>query len=155
MKKIIAFAGATLLASCASAPPAYDFDKSAMISRDYDTVWSAVSEFFTSNNIQIKTIEKDSGVVYAERINQAPRTPGMIGDVANCGNPGLETAYNQAVQLNVFAKSQGGATRMTVNATMSEMRCSRGVLGGLDCHTVACNSTGRLETSLIEFVRKS
>lgn len=151
MKKKLYAAAAILVAGCASAPATYNFDNSAMIAKSYDDTWSSISRFFTSNNIQIKTIEKDSGLIYAERSTQRPSTPGKIGDIGDCGSPGMDISQVNTVQLNVFAQEAGPQqTEVTVNTTMTETRCF-----GQTCHTVTCNSTGRLERNLIEYVRSS
>lgn len=69
---LLATLGAAL-ASCATAPEVYDFPKSRVVPEGKDAVWERVVEFFAANNLSIKTIEKDSGIVAAERMITSPR----------------------------------------------------------------------------------
>ena len=55
-----------LLSGCATVPATYDFDSKKIYNNHKDFVWEGVMNFFAKNNIQIRTIEKASGLIYAE-----------------------------------------------------------------------------------------
>ncbi len=59
---------AILLIGCSTAMQTYQFEKSRTYSASPDQVWEGVMQYFTANNIQIKTLERESGVVYAEMV---------------------------------------------------------------------------------------
>lgn len=129
--------GLTVAAGCASGPQTHTFEKSAVIDRPYESTWGALMQWFTSGQVQIKTIDKSSGVIYAER--------GLAGDdIADCGKRGIATAVARPMSMNLFIQSMGAdKTRVTVNVSVSETR-------KFDTNTwqAPCNSTGRLEQQI-------
>lgn len=142
---LLAALGAAL-ASCATAPEVYDFPKSRVVPDGKDAVWERVVEFFAANNLSIKTIEKDSGIVAAERMITSPRGDGTVAAWASCGAAPLEVPVRQAVDLNVFVKPQGAGTQVTVNTRITEMR----QFANDPLVTVTCNSNGTLERMVLD-----
>ncbi|ADK99408.1 hypothetical protein [Brevundimonas subvibrioides] len=136
------------IAACATAPATYAVTNTRVLPDSKDVVWERAVEFFAMNNLSIKTIEKDSGIIAAERMIGSPSRGGMIGTWASCGSELLMLPVAQSVDLNVFVRSvPAGGTSITVNTDFTETRtfdASR--------TTVNCNSTGVLETSILDSV---
>ncbi len=150
MKKIIkaatAVAGLACLSACATAPATYSVNNSRVVPEGKDVVWERVVEYFASNNLSIKTIEKDSGLIAAERMIGTPRQGGDLAGWASCGSSALEIAVAQSVDLNVFVRPASGGTNVTVNTNFTERR----QMGQYPATTVTCNSNGKLETRLLD-----
>lgn len=145
-RRLLMFSCVSLLSACATSPTHYEFSRSRVVPDSKDVVWERVVEFFAANNLAIKTIEKDSGIVAAERLFPgAPTTKGMILDWASCGHAPLETPIRQSVDLNVFVRPQAGGTNVTVNTQFQEVRNFLDETG-----TYECNSTGRLENMILD-----
>lgn len=128
------------VASCASPPKTTVFDKSRTYDLSKDAVWEDLLSFFTSNNIQIKTIEKDSGVIYAER-------SGVDASMADCGQVPLAAEMVRSGTLNVFVRPAGSKTQVTVNSDFKIVR-----MFDNQTYTAPCNSTGLLEKSILESI---
>lgn len=144
MKNVmIAAIGALSLAGCATAPLVVPVERSVETTKTKDQVWTNLIEFFASNNISIKTIEKDSGIVYAERTFSGT---GGMREWADCGANMMAPPIRQTMDLNVFVREAGPSTspktNVTVNARFSETRQSAwdNSLANTDC-----NSLGVLE----------
>jgi hypothetical protein len=128
------------LMSCATPPKQAIFDKTKTFDMSKDAVWEDLLSFFTSNNIQIKTIEKDSGVIYAER-------SGVDATMADCGDVPLAVEVLRSGTLNVFVRSVGSKTQVTVN---SDFKVTR--MFDNQTYVQPCNSTGLLEKSILESI---
>lgn len=138
---------AALLAGCVTPPKPTAFDNSVTISRSKDAVWESLIGYFTANNIQVKTIEKDSGVIYAERM----AFDTGIGDLADCGKSAFEVDVGSTVGLNVFARSiSASVTEVTVNAQFQVARMFDG-----QTRSYPCLSKGRLEAEILAAISGS
>lgn len=131
----------TLTSGCATPPQQRPIQNSETYNTDFDVTWAHLMQFFTMNNIQVKTIEKASGVVYAERV---------LLDVdyklaADCGSPGLFAIQSTTVGLNVFVVPDAQRTKVTVNTTFTQVRAL-----GQNVVTVPCVSTGDLEKQILQ-----
>lgn len=142
MKKtnIAALAACLLAVSCATPPTQRSIENSRTFAVSKDQAWEALLSYFTSNNIQIKTIEKDSGVIYAER---------ALSDasMADCGAVPLAQEMSRPASLNVFVRETGDGVQVTVNAQFEVTRMFDGTTW-----TDACFSTGLLERQLLTAV---
>jgi hypothetical protein len=137
----IAIAG-ILLSSCVEAPKETAFKNGETYNISKDEAWSRLLAFFTSQNIQVKTIEKDSGVIYAERSSADPT-------LADCGKGGLAADVNRTGTVNVFVLEKGPQqTQVTVNTDFSIMRQFDGqpIVG-------QCKSKGILERMILDSIR--
>ncbi len=124
---------------CVSPPKTYDVQNSATVSDAYDVVWARLMQWFTSSQVQIKTIDRASGVIYAERASVAGT------DYADCGSPGIAVTVSRPIAMNVFVQPVNGQqTRVTVNVTVTETRRFDTSVFAVDC-----NSTGRLERQIL------
>lgn len=141
MKKFITLPAILfLLAACATAPQQTAFANSRFYDMPFDEAWEGVISFFTANGIQIRTIEKASGLIYAE---QALSDPAF----ADCGSGGLAIDIENLTSFNIFVREDGGRTSVTVNADFKIIReFDRRRI------TVQCLSTGTLERLILDSI---
>lgn len=143
MKISIAAALAAIMAlsACGTPPKTYNFDRSNTYPVSKDEAWERLLTYFTSNNIQIKTIEKDSGVIYAERAL-------VDASTADCGQGGLAVDVSRTGGLNVFVRSIGPKqTQVSVNSDYKITRMFDGQV-----MVTPCNSTGLLEGQILRSI---
>jgi hypothetical protein len=129
------------VATCATPPKQTAVDKSRTYAATKDAVWEDLLSFFTTNNIQIKTIEKVSGVIYAER-------SGVDRTMADCGEVPLATELSRAGTLNVFVRPLEGKTQVTVNVDFTVLR-----MFDNKSFTAPCYSTGALERLILDSIQ--
>ena len=101
------------LTACATTADTFNFDKSRDITADFDTTWQSVIGYFAENNIQIATIEKDSGFIVAkdERFDVSE-----IKKVASCAEGIFETPFIGELSVNIFTRPvSDGVTNVQVN----------------------------------------
>jgi hypothetical protein len=149
MKFVIAAAAFASLGACATAPQVYDVQNAQVMPEGKDVVWERLVGYFATNNLSIKTIEKDSGIIAAERMMGRPGSSGKIFNWADCGTELLMTPVSQSVDLNVFVRPVSSGTSVTVNTRFTESRVfadERPVLN-------YCNSTGALEGEILRAAR--
>lgn len=125
-----------LLVGCV-APIQYDsiaIDNIEYYEAPKDEIWMKLMRYLTTNRIQIKTIDKESGIIYAENLHIDPSQWGQ-----NCKSGLLETENGGVATLNVFvAEFEPGVTSVTVNAFILRRI-------GSALTTRACPSNGKLE----------
>lgn len=139
----IALLAAASVAACAT-PPAYvQIENSRTIPLTKDQVWSNLVEHFASSSITIKTIEKDSGIIYAER---AYGRGYAITELADCGADPMATPTTTAADLNVFVREVPTGTTATVNARFNQTRVSA---WDNSIITSECASLGSLERAIL------
>lgn len=142
MRRVVFVFLGTALAGCGTAPEKTSFQNSAVIDAPFDTVWARTVEFMAANSVQVKTIEKDSGIIYAE---QAQFSDGL----ADCGTEPLATVTGRPATLNVFLKPDGEKTAVTVNATFRVNMSFDGVPFSRDCY-----STGTVERAILSAISR-
>ena len=115
----------------------------------YDRTWTALVRAIAKQNLPLRAIARDSGVIASDDVV----TP--IGLYADCGRVGAERLEGEAlVAFTVFAEADGAATRVQVNSSMRTHAHRKGNSGKLKPAPVhACASTGRFEANLIDAVR--
>lgn len=139
----------TVLTSCATLPASSQFERSRAYQLDKDVVWANIVEYFAAEGIAVKTIEKDSGIIYAERMQSAVTRLGLggVGAEADCGSDPFARPLSQSLDLNVFVRpSAGGGTTVTVNARFRETRQAMGA----QVVSVECASRGLLERDILD-----
>ena len=145
-------ATAVVLGACSGlhvsplAPPPYQVEVAAR----YDATWSAVVRALARENVPIRAIARDSGVIASDDFI-AP-----IGVYADCGRVGDERVEGEAlVAFTLFAEPNGTWTRVLVNSKMRTHRQRKGSSGSLkDTPVYQCASTGRFEANLLDAVRE-
>lgn len=143
MNKIAIIITTTLFAvGCATAPATYTFDNSRTYDREFDDVWESIVQYFATNNIEIKNIAKDSGVIYAERAR-------FDDSVADCGSAGLASVVGRTANFNVFVTDRNGQTNVSVNTRFNEVR-------RFDYNNweQECSSRGVLETTILDAIER-
>jgi hypothetical protein len=128
------------------APPPYR----AEVAAGYDATWSALVRALAKQNLPLRAIARDSGVIATDDVV----TP--IGVYSDCGRIGDEPLEGEAlVTFTVFAEADGAAgTRLQINSNMRTQGHRKGSSGKLRTDPVyACASTGRFEANLVDAVR--
>lgn len=128
------------------APPPYQVEVAAR----YDATWSALVRALAKENVPIRAIARDSGVIASDDFI-AP-----IGVYADCGRLGGELVEGEAlVAFTLFAEPNGTWTRVLVNSKMRTHMQRKGSSGSLRAAPVyQCASTGRFEANLLDAVRE-
>jgi len=127
--RLTVLAGVTvLLGACSGlyvsplAPPPYQVD----IAARYDATWAAVVRALARENVPIRAIARDSGVIASDDFI-AP-----IGVYADCGRVGGELVEGEAlVAFTLFAEPNGTWTRVLVNSKMRTHMQRKGSSGTL------------------------
>ena len=128
------------------APPPYR----AEIPAAYDRTWTALVRALARENLPLRAIARDSGVIASDD----SITP--IGLWADCGSVGDDRVEGEAlVSFTLFVEPNGdGGTRVQVNSKMRTQAHRKGTSGKLKPTPVyPCASTGRFEANLVEAVR--
>ena len=138
-----------LVAGCATPPKTYEFDPVIVIDSDFDSVWSAVVEYFAIGSLPIDIIEKDSGIIVSSWMNASGSNIGKEDKTyCDCGGSGLGIIHWSRGKFNVFVKPVAdGGTELRVTCNYQQRRELMDVY-----KTVNCASTGYLEHQLHEYV---
>jgi hypothetical protein len=129
-------------------PPPYRTEVAA----GYDATWVAIVRALAGQNIPLRAIARDSGVIASDEFTSP------INLYADCGQIGGDRLEGDAiVSFTVFAEPNGPAhTRVQVNAKMRTLAHRRGKSGKLKPVPVyQCASTGRFEANLLDTIRES
>jgi hypothetical protein len=128
------------------APPPYRGE----IPAAYDRTWSALVRALARENLPLRAIARDSGVIASDD------TITPIGLWADCGTIGDDRVEGEAiVSFTLFVEPNGAsATLVQVNSKMRTQAHRKGASGKLKPLPVfSCASTGRFEATLLESVR--
>jgi hypothetical protein len=150
-RTLVRVAGLLALAGCSRAyvapvlPSAY----TERIEAPYDAVWRALVRALARENVQIRTIARDSGVIASEAV------PTTIGLYADCGRFGDERVQGDAqVAFTIFVEAvTSGQTAVQVNTRMRTDTYTRGSGLPKPRSGLPCASTGRWEANLLDTVR--
>jgi hypothetical protein len=143
--------GLLALAGCSRAyvapvrPSAY----TEQLDAPYDAVWRALVRALARENVQIRTIARDSGVIASEAV------PTTIGLYADCGRFGDERVEGDAhVAFTIFVEAVSTTqTAVQVNTRMQTDTYTRGSGPPKPRPGLPCASTGRWEANLLDTVR--
>ena len=141
------------LPGCSSLPVVHPIDPQKEYDVSFDDAWAGVLDYFTRHSIPIKTIEKVSGVVYAERISVGSTD---LDPYADCGTYGLYTPQKSTIGLNIFVREDQSVV-IRVNATFSLLLRSKLTLKSSIRFTTlfqewTCTSRGVLEQQILNHV---
>ncbi|OGK99528.1 MAG: hypothetical protein A3E31_12310 [Candidatus Rokubacteria bacterium RIFCSPHIGHO2_12_FULL_73_22] len=127
------------------APPPYR----AEIPAAYDRAWAALVRALARENVPLRAIARDSGVIASDDF-VAP-----IGVYADCGRLGDDRVEGEAlVAFTIFVERDTRTTQVQVNAKMRTQAHRKGGSGTLRPTPVyPCASTGRFEANLLDAVR--
>src|SRR5262245_26153278 len=106
----------------------------------YGEIWTAIVKALARQNIPLRAIARDSGVIASDEFV----TP--IGVYADCGSLGGNRIEGEAlVSYTVFAMANGDGTRVQINSKMRTFGHGKG--------SYQCVSTLRFEANLVDAVR--
>ena len=136
-----------LVAACARlyvsplAPPPHRDE----IAAGYDVTWAAIVRALAKENVALRAIARDSGVIASDDFI-AP-----IGVYADCGRLEGEALAS----FTLFVEPNGTHTKVQINAKMRTHMHRKGGSGKLHPMPVyQCASTGRFEANLLDTVRE-
>lgn len=121
------------------------------VAASYEATWRALVRALARENIPLRVVAKDSGVIASDGFT----TP--IGAYADCGRIGDTRLEGEAlVTFTVFVRAVGAnGTEVQVNAKMRTHAHRKGSSGKLKPEPVyPCVSTGRWESNLVDTVRQ-
>jgi hypothetical protein len=141
--------GALLAGGCAAyisplQPPPYR----DQIPAPYDVTWAALIQALAFDNVPLRAIAKDSGVIASDDIVSP------IGVYADCGSMGDKLLEGETmVSFTVFVRPNGQTTDLQINSKMRTFRL--GKPGKLRPNpNYECVSTTRWEPNLVDAVRR-
>lgn len=119
------------------------------IDAPYEAVWRALVRALARENVQVRAIARDSGVIASEAV------PTTIGLYADCGRFGDERVEGDAqVAFSIFVEAVSSTqTAVQVNTRMRTEAYSRGSGKPKPRVPLTCASTGRWEANLLDTVR--
>lgn len=144
---LIALAGCSRPVVSPIAPPPYRDEATA----GYDTTWRALVRALAGENVPLRVVAKDSGVISTDDFISP------IGVYADCGRIGEVQLEGEAMgSFTLFVQpGRDGATLIQVNSKMKTHAYRRGGSGKLKTDRVfQCVSTGRWEANLLDSVRR-
>src|SRR3990170_1069545 len=125
---LLAVAGPATLGGCSGpfvspiAPPPYRDEAPA----PYDATWKALIRSLAMENVPLRTVAKDSGVISSDDFVSP------IGVYADCGRLGDVPIEGEAlVAFTLFVQPNRGATEIQINAKMQTRAYRRGGSGGV------------------------
>jgi hypothetical protein len=141
--------GALLAGGCAAyisplQPPPYR----DQVAAPYDVTWSALIRALAFDNVPLRAIAKDSGVIASDDIVSP------IGVYADCGSMGDKPLEGETiVSFTIFVRPNGKVTDLQINSKMRTFRL--GKPGKLRADpNYECVSTTRWEPNLMDAVRR-
>lgn len=144
---VIALAGCSRPVISPIAPPPYRDEAAA----GYDTTWRVLVRALAGDNVPLRVVAKDSGVISTDDFISP------IGVYADCGRIGEVQLEGEAQgSFTLFVQPGGnGATRIQINSKMTTRAYRRGGSGRLKTDRIfQCVSTGRWEANLLDSVRE-
>ena len=117
----------------------------------YDETWNALIRTMVADNVPLRVVAKDSGVVASDDFVSP------IGVYADCGRFGDAVLEGEAlIAFTVFVRSgKDGGTEVQVTSKMRTQSYRRGSSGWFKTEPVfQCVSTGRWEANLADALRK-
>ena len=117
----------------------------------YDSTWRALVRALAGENVPLRVVAKDSGVISSDDFISP------IGVYTDCGRIGEALLEGEAlVAFTLFVQpGRDGATLIQVNSKMRTHAYRRGSSGSLKTDRVfECVSTGRWEANLLDSVRR-
>jgi hypothetical protein len=142
--------GALLAGGCAAyisplQPPPYR----DQIAASYDATWNALIRTLAFDNVPLRAVAKDSGVIASGDIVSP------IGVYADCGSRGDKPLEGETlVSFTVFVRPNGATTDLQINSRMRTFRLVK-FGGGLKADPdYECVSTTRWEPNLVDAVRR-
>jgi hypothetical protein len=120
------------------------------VSATYEDTWAALVRALAQQNVPLRAIARDSGVVASDEFVSP------INLYADCGEVSGDQLEGEAiVSFTIFAEPNGTSTLVQVNSKMHTQAHRRGRSGKLKPTPVyQCASTGRFEANLVDTIRE-
>ena len=144
---MVALAGCSRPVVSPISPPPYRDEAAA----GYDATWRALVRVLAGENVPLRVVAKDSGVISTDDFISP------IGVYADCGRIGEVQLEGEATgSFTLFVQpGPDGATLIQVNTKMNTHAYRRGGSGKLKTDRVfQCVSTGRWEANLLDSIRR-
>ena len=107
----------------------------------YDVTWKALIRAFAMENVPLRVVARDSGVIASDDFVSP------IGVYADCGSLGGDRIEGEAlVSYTLFAVPNGDGTRLQINSKMRTFGHRRG--------SYQCVSTLRFEANLVDAIQE-
>jgi hypothetical protein len=118
------------------------------VAATYDVTWNALIRALAYDNVPLRAVARDSGVISSDDIVSP------IGVYADCGSKGDKPLEGEAlVTFIVFARPNGSTTELQINSRMRTFRL--GKPGNLKPDpNYECVSTTRWEPNFVDTVRR-
>src|ERR1700730_7954900 len=118
------------------------------VAATYDVTWDALIRALAYDNVPLRAVARDSGVISSDDIVSP------IGVYADCGSKGDKPLEGEAlVTFTVFARPNGSTTELQINSKMRTFRL--GKPGSLKPDpNYECVSTTRWEPNFVDTVRR-
>jgi hypothetical protein len=150
LKIIFATTVASLLAACASAPiEIKPFDKSVTTESDFNESWSKLVQFVSTNDINVGTIERDSGLI---TLSGDSLSPSLIREYCDATPPFLWTLTGGVAKGSILMVEEDGFVTTTVNARFSGTSYTS-ITNPPQYTTRPCNSRGSFEAAVLGAVQ--
>src|SRR6185369_7900771 len=144
---MVALAGCSRPVVSPIVPPPYRDETSA----PYDATWRALVRALAVENVPLRVVAKDSGVISTDDFISP------IGVYADCGRIGEVVLEGESlVSFTLFVQpGRDGATPIQINSKLRTHAYRRGGSGRLKTDRVfSCVSNGRWEANLMDSVRR-
>jgi hypothetical protein len=130
-------------------PKKYTVIDKMTIDSNFDETWSKTIKWFAINNINIKVLEKDSGIITAE-------SSYLNTDYFDCGIIPYTQLLDVLGRYNVMVEADGNKSNVifTLNGTgtITKVNGFGDPIGS--SYPTACNSIGTLESSFFKSLEK-
>ena len=147
MKKILILITALFTFGCATTSVVGNSVTSETLMTSYDEAWAKVIRFFSTNQVGIGTLEKESGIV---TINGQNLAMDLMNEYCDAGPaiPFLHRPIRGTANGSVTLVDDGGFVTANVNVSFSIVS----VYGQVPVVN-RCTSTGKFEDSILETLR--
>jgi hypothetical protein len=118
------------------------------VAATYDVTWNALVRALAYDNVPLRAVARDSGVISSDDIVSP------IGVYADCGSKGDKPLEGEAlVTFTVFVRPNGSTTELQINSKMRTFRLGKS--GSLKADSnYECVSTTRWEPNFVDTVRR-
>ena len=150
-RSLLLTAIALFAAGCNTAPPVFSFDDTEVYKAERDLVWAGIVDYFSTRDVTIATIDKESGAFVGSFSAKAP-TGGneFLSGYAACPGVFLSAPREDETSINVFVIATNDGAKVRVKTVHKRMYYSEFA----EIHeTWECNSTGFLERTLLNHVK--
>lgn len=146
-KLLFTFSLTFLIVGCGSTPKQViqPFDKSITVEAEFDETWTSLVRFFSTNDVSISTIEKDSGIIQLEGERLSAD---LISKYCAVDLPWLWTLSSGGARGSVLVADDDGFVSVDANLRFT-FTAANYVSNPPQFQTYNCESTGVLETAIL------